>query len=153
MGVVKGITSTEFPVRDRDEFTPVVLQARFGIFPATLVRRDRSNPFNTIWKIEPKHLPRKYFAEDRPLYVADSHLQQSKFTPICRAGELEGRFVDVIFDHNKPEKCEGVIVTHRGQSLIILLTTGPHEGRLVTGGECQYRITTNNTKDYTDEQI
>ncbi|AWY08564.1 hypothetical protein HOT49_gp305 [Erwinia phage vB_EamM_Alexandra] len=152
MGVVKGITATTFPSRGRDEGQKIALKTRWGIFPATIVRQDNDHPFNEVWKIDAKNLPRRYFASTDDLYVSRQYVDDfQKRSPICAKGEDEGQFVDVVFDHDTQNKCEGVVMTHRDLLVVILLTTGPHEGRYVTSTECQYATKPRKVKELIDE--
>ncbi|UAW96791.1 hypothetical protein pEaSNUABM22_00304 [Erwinia phage pEa_SNUABM_22] len=152
MGVVKGITATTFPARGRDEGQKIALKTRWGIYPAVIVRQDNDNPYNEIWKVDAKNLPRRYFTEVDDLFVSRKFIENyPKLSPICEKGEYEDKFVDVVFDHDVQNKCEGVVVTHRNALLVILITTGPHEGRYVTGKECQYAVKPRTVKDLIDE--
>lgn len=151
MGVVKGITATTFPSRGRDEGQKIALKTRWGIYPAVIVRQDNDQPYNEIWKIDAKNLPRRYFAESDDLFVSRHYIENyAKHSPICAKGEYEDQFVDVVFDHDTQNKCEGVVVTHRDLLLVILITTGPHSGRYVTGKECQYAPRPRSTKELID---
>lgn len=152
MGVVNGITATTFPSRGRDEGQKIALKTRWGIYPAVIVRQDNDQPYNEIWKIEAKNLPRRYFAESDDLFVSRHYIENyAKHSPICAKGEYEDQFVDVVFDHDTQNKCEGVVVTHRDLLVVILITTGPHEGRYVTGKECQYAVKPRSVKELIDE--
>lgn len=152
MGVVKGITATTFPSRGRDEGQKIALKARWGIFPASVVRQDNDHPYNEIWKIDAKNLPRRYFSEDADLFVSRQFIENfPKRSLVCAKGESENQFVDVVFDHDTQNTCEGVIVTHRDLLVVILITTGPHAGRYVTGKECQYAPKPRKIKELIDE--
>ncbi|QZE59205.1 hypothetical protein pEaSNUABM18_00302 [Erwinia phage pEa_SNUABM_18] len=151
MGVVKGITATTFPARGRDEGQKIALKTRWGIYPAVIVRQDNDNPYNEIWKIDAKNLPRRYFSAVDDLYVSRKFIEEfTKRSPICEKGELEDQFVDVVFDRDVENKCEGVILTHRDLLVVILITTGPHEGRYVTNKECQYAPKPRKVKELID---
>ena len=151
MGVVKGITANTFPSRGRDEGQKIALTTRWGIFPASVIRQDNDPPYNEIWRIDAKNLPRRYFAETDDLYVSRHFIENfPKNSLICARGENENQFVDVVFDHDRQHKCEGVIVTHRDLLVVILITTGPHTGRYVTGQECQYAPKPRKTKELID---
>ncbi len=141
MGVVKGISSTEFPSNGRDVGQTVLLKTRWGIYPAVIVRQDRDAPFNTIWRIDRKNLPHKHFKEGVDLYVSQRSAEaKPKDSPVCEAGPHEGRFVEVVFDFDLANRCEGVIVTERRNELVIFVLTGPHARKHVTSNECQYSI-------------
>lgn len=141
MGVVKGINGTLFPARGRDEGQKIALKTRWGIYPAVIVRQDNDHPYNEIWKIAAKNLPEKYFGQGNALFVSRNFIENfSKLSPICDAGSCEGAFVSVVFDCDERNKCEGLVVTDRNGLVVILITTGPHEGRYVEGGECEYKI-------------
>lgn len=151
MGVAKGITSTTFPSRGRDEGQKIMLTTRWGIYPATILRQDNDQPYNQILKVEAKNLPRRYFAEDEDLYVSTHHLlNYPKASLICAKGEKEGQFVDVVFDHDTQNKCEGVVMSDRNMHVVILITTGPHEGRYVTDSECMFALKPRSTKELID---
>ncbi|QZE56157.1 hypothetical protein pEaSNUABM52_00299 [Erwinia phage pEp_SNUABM_52] len=140
MGVVKGITSTEFPARDRDEYSQVIIQMSDGTFSATLMRRDRTEPLNTIWRIDGDCLPEEFFQGTRPLYVSASYLQDNGKSLLVAAGPNEGLFCEVCFDFDLKSKVDGVVLTHRANQTIIQILSGPHEGRIVSSAECQYSI-------------
>lgn len=147
MGVVKGITATTFPARGRDEGQKIALKTRWGIYPATIVRQDNDHPFNEIWKIDAKNLPRRHFSTTDDLYVSRQFLDEHpKNSPICKRGVLEGQFADITFDHDVASMCEGIILTERDLLMVILILTGPHEGRYVTSRECQYCVKPRRTK-------
>ncbi len=151
MGVVKGITATTFPARGRDEGQKIALKTRWGIYPATIVRQDNDHPFNEIWKIDAKNLPRRHFSTTDDLYVSRQFLDgHPKNSPICKKGEYEDQFVDVVFDRDTENKCEGVVMTHRDLLVVILITTGPHAGRYVTDKECQYAPKPRKVKELID---
>lgn len=151
MGVVKGITATTFPARGRDEGQKIALKTRWGIYPATIVRQDNDHPFNEIWKIDAKNLPRRHFSNTDDLYVSRQFLDEHpKNSPICKKGEYEDQFVDVVFDRDTENKCEGVVMTHRDLLVVILITTGPHAGRYVTDKECQYAPKPRKVKELID---
>lgn len=151
MGVVKGITATTFPARGRDEGQKIALKTRWGIYPATIVRQDNDHPFNEIWKIDAKNLPRRHFSTTDDLYVSRQFLDgHPKNSPICKKGEYEDQFVDVVFDRDTENKCEGVVMAHRDLLVVILITTGPHAGRYVTDKECQYAPKPRKVKELID---
>ncbi len=152
MGVVTGISSTTFPPHGRDEGQQVMLTSRWGIYPATIVRQDSVMPLNAIWKINHKHLPAKLI-KGRDLYVSLAFTKDDqKQSPVCERGPLESRFVDIVFDHDMKNPCEGVCVTHRGNLIVFLITTGPHEGRYITSTECLYRERPAQTKEFINHQ-
>lgn len=151
MGVVKGITATSFPTPGRDLGQKIALKTRWGIFPATIVRQDNDQPFNEIWKIDAKNLPRRFFSETDDLFVSRHFIEENpKRSLICEKGPHEDHFVDVVFDYDVNNKCEGVIMTARDLLIVILITTGPHEGKYVTSGECQYALKPRSTKELID---
>lgn len=151
MGVVKGITATTFPSRGRDEGQKIALKCRWGIYPATVVRQDNDQPYNEIWKIDAKNLPRRYFSTTDDLFVSRHFIENfAKHSPICPKGEYEDQFVDVVFDRDTENKCEGVVMTHRDLLVVILITTGPHAGRYVTDKECQYAPKPRKVKELID---
>ncbi|QYW04628.1 hypothetical protein pEaSNUABM14_00303 [Erwinia phage pEa_SNUABM_14] len=152
MGVVNGISSTKFPRRGRDEGLTVILRRRWGLYPAVIVRQDHGEPNNTIHRIEAKALPKRFFDGSHELYVAEYYQTNfPKDTPICAAGEVEGLFVEIVFDHDVRNKCEGICVTDRGMQKIFLITTGQHEGRYVTEAECDYKVKPKLVKDNRDD--
>lgn len=152
MGVVKGIDGKHFPTISRDQGRAIMLTVRWGIFHSTIVRDDHTAPFNTIWKVPANKLPVRYFKGERDLYVAKSTLDlYPKDNPVCHPGPNEGKFVDVMFDHDPDSKCEGVVVTDRSRHFIILILTGVHEGRFVTSGECMYAVKPRTSKEMVND--
>lgn len=140
MGTVMGITSTKFPAQGRDVGMRTMLSTRWAILPATILRQDRDRPHNVIWKVSAESLPGKYFSDDQDLYMSFWHEDNyPKDNLLVAAGELEGKFVDVVFDCDNTNKCEALCVTDRGGMKVFRILTGAHVDRFVDYSECEYK--------------
>lgn len=142
MGAVKGIDATNFPAQSRDVGVKSLLETRRGNFPAVAVRRDRDEPNDVIWRIDGETLPLSLnFGTDQHAFISQRVMDEYPDEQFIRERPeycREGKTTQIGF-HYGDYACEGVFVYDRGPFTVLRITSGVHEGRYISGHECQFK--------------
>ena len=142
MGVVQGLDWDNFPAQSRDVGVKSLLDTKHGKFPVTAIRRDREQPNNVIWRIDGELLPLDMqFGADQHAFISQHTMDAYPDEPFIRPRDkhcAEGKETDVCFRYQTRNNCRARIVYDRGPFTVLLMLDGPHEGRYICAGECQY---------------
>ncbi|WOL24540.1 hypothetical protein fHeYen902_194 [Yersinia phage fHe-Yen9-02] len=136
MGCYKEISYTEFPAQSRNIGEKVVvLDSHGNVLLASVLRRDMTFPFRTIWQAK-RPDGRSVIFDNRSL---KAHPEVNVMElEIGTSGTYEGRKIEVIFQYDTNNITPAVCIFDRGPITLFKLLEGPNAGMIVHANECQY---------------